>query len=72
MVLIYIAIFCSSVHGFTDNSIDLTVLETATRQLITIALDIKGTSPFTITQYEFEFRCLGSSSDVNIRVPGES
>ena len=67
-----IVIFCSSVHGFRDDSIDLTVSETSARQIITIALDIKGSSPATIFQYVFDVICLGSSSDVNIRVPGES
>ena len=68
----YIVIFCSLVHGFRDDSIDLSVSETSASQIITIALNIKGTSPATIFHYGFDIICLGNSRDVNIRVPGES
>ena len=68
----YIVIFCSSVHGFRDDSIDLSVSETSPQQIITIALNIKGSFLFTIFQYDFDVICLDSSSDVNVRVPGES
>lgn len=70
--MMYIAIFLSSVHGFRDDSTDLSVQETSAQRIITIALDIKGTSPVEIPSYEFQIVCFGSSSDANIRVPGES
>ena len=66
----HIVIFCSLVHGFRDDSINVTVNETSPQQVITIALNVKGTS--TIFSYGFDVLCLGRSSDVNIRVPGES
>ena len=70
-VMMCIVVLCSSVHGFGDDSIDVTVQETSPQRIITIALNIKGTSPVTLSQYVFDIICLGSSSDVNIRVPGE-
>ena len=68
---------CSSVHGFRDDSVDLTVEEGTTEQSITITLDAKGNSfdgddPATIFTFQFQITCLGSSRDVNIRVPGKS
>ena len=67
----------SPVHGFRNDSINLSVEEGTTLQIITIALDIKGNSilearrstPFFVLRIGFQLTCLGSSSDV--RIPGE-
>ena len=72
VVMIRLLSSCSSVHGFRDDSIDVTVQETSPQRIITIALNIKGTFSPAIFRYVFDIICLGSSSDVNIRVPGES
>ena len=60
------------VHGFRDNSVDLSVDEGSTEQRITIGLDNKGNSLLEsprILSFVFQITCLGRSSDVNIRVP---
>ena len=68
---------CSSVHGFRDDSVDLSVEEGSTVQRITITLNTKGNtlSEMQSTQVlslVFQIDCLGSSSDVNTRVPGKA
>lgn len=73
--IIHIALFCFSVHGFRDDSTNLSVEEGATHQIITIALDLKGTSlteTLSVTTFGFQITCLGSSIGSSFRAASES
>ena len=68
-------IFIPSVHGFRDDSTNLSVAEAKTQRVITITLDAKGSSllePSPILTFGFQITCLGNSSGGGVRVPGES
>ena len=64
-----------SVHGFRDDSTNLSVTEGETQRIITITLDAKGSSllePSPISTFGFQITCFGISSGGGVRVPGKS
>ena len=64
-----------SVHGFRDDSTNLSVAEGEAQRVIAITLDAKGSSlldPSPILIFGFQITCLGNSSGGGVRVPGKS
>lgn len=73
--IIHVLLFCFSVHGFRDDSTNLSVEEGATLQIITIVLDLKGSSlteTLSVTTFGFQITCLGSSIGSSFRAASES